>query len=385
LTSKDFHLHCGIKTMSLSKLTHPTPFEIADLISFYQSDNVMPKGEKEEIAKAASFAQYMWKNRQQFRSKSRCFKPPEDTIFRPIAPFNVFSVKKGQNISQKNKLLAPQNGFGDVQIASAFTMLDEETAKDKAKKRKMTVHMSSGSHLFKLRLKVDEFSLDYLRSHLNNIGVQNFMLGVKDKKNKRQEYDSIQSESEFQKYLRNAWKQKRVLELGVLTSKRRRRTKSTYDASWEQPRKKVKKESGTSLLRASRRKREKKARKRYEPEPEPMYQRSRTPRKRKTKKAPEPAPVQEDDALYQVEMILDDRVNDDLQRKEWLVKWEGYTVEESTWEPLENLDGNVKFADYQDAKTAEVGNMAGASVQDTEELNAANALAPEAVPSDVWF
>jgi hypothetical protein len=371
--------------MSLSKLTHPTPFEIADLISFYQSDNVMPKGEKEEIAKAASFAQYMWKNRQQFRSKSRCFKPPEDTIFRPIAPFNVFSVQEGSEYLTKNKLLAPQNGFGDVQIASAFTMLDEETAKDKAKKRKMTVHMSSGSHLFKLRLKVDEFSLDYLRSHLNNIGVQNFMLGVKDKKNKRQEYDSIQSESEFQKYLRNAWKQKRVLELGVLTSKRRRRTKSTYDASWEQPRKKVKKESGTSLLRASRRKREKKARKRYEPEPEPMYQRSRTPRKRKTKKAPEPAPVQEDDALYQVEMILDDRFNDDLQRKEWLVKWEGYTVEESTWEPLENLDGNVKFADYQDAKTAEVGNMAGASVQDTEELNAANALAPEAVPSDVWF
>jgi len=377
--------NCDIKAMSLSKMTHPTPFEIADLISFYQSDNVMPKGEKEEIAKAASFAHYMWKNRQQFRSKSRCFKPPEDTIFRPIAPFNVFSVQEGSEYLTKHKLLAPQNGFGDVQIASAFTMLDEETAKDKAKKRKMTVHMSSGSHLFKLRLKVDEFSLDYLRSHLNNIGVQNFMLGVKDKKNKRQEYDSIQSESEFQKYLRNAWKQKRVLELGVLTSKRRRRTKSTYDASWEQPRKKVKKEIGTSILRASRRKREKKARKRYEPEPEPMYQRSRTPRKRKTKKAPEPNPVQEDDALYQVEMILDDRFNDDSQRKEWLVKWEGYTVEESTWEPLENVDGNVKFADYQDAKTAEVGNMAGASVQDTEELNAANALAPEAVPSDVWF
>merc|ERR1719373_247766 len=100
---------------------------------------------------------------------------------------------------------------------------------------------------------------------------------------------------------------------------------------------------------------------------------------------PPPEPVVEDDALYQVEMILDDRFNEELQRQEWLVKWEGYTVEESIWEPLENLDGNVKFADYQDAKAAEVGNMAGASVQDTEELNAANALAPEAVPSDVWF
>ena len=51
-----------------------------------------------------------------------------------------------------------------------------------------------------------------------------------------------------------------------------------------------------------------------------------------------------------MEMILDDRFNEELQRKEWLVKWEGYTVEESTWEPLENVDGNVKFADYQDAK-----------------------------------
>lgn len=34
---------------------------------------------------------------------------------------------------RRNKLLAPQNGFGEVQIASAFTLLNEETAKEKAK------------------------------------------------------------------------------------------------------------------------------------------------------------------------------------------------------------------------------------------------------------
>merc|ERR1719361_1865371 len=137
-------------------------------------------------------------------------------------------------------------------------MLDEDIAKDKAKQRKMTVHLHAGNHLFKLRLKVDEFSLDLVKSHLSNAGIQNFMLGISDKKNKKKDYDSVSTDTEFQKHLRNAWKQKRILELSILTSKRKRRTKSTYDASWEQPRKKVKKESGTSLLRASRKRREKK-------------------------------------------------------------------------------------------------------------------------------
>jgi len=376
--------------MMLKKMVHPTPFEVADLISFYQSDNVMPKGESEEIAKAASLANYMWKNRQQFRSKSRSFKPPEDTIFRPVAPFNVFSVQEGSDYLTRNKLLAPQNGYGEVQIASSFTMLDEDVAKDKAKaQRKMTVHMNAGGHLFKLRLKVDEFSLDFVKEHLTNAGIQNFQLGIADKKNKKKEYDSITTDTEFQKHLRNAWKQKRILELSILTSKRKRRTKSTYDASWEQPRKKVKKESGTSLLRASRKRREKKATKKYEPEPIPVYERGtpRTNRRRKTKQVrsptpPPPEPVVEDDALYQVEMILDDRFNEELQRQEWLVKWEGYTVEESTWEPLENVDGNVKFADYQDGKKAEVAQSV--AIPSTSDVQAIVSENPDNV-SDVWF
>lgn len=351
----------------------------------------------------------MWKKRTNFRTQSRSFKPPEDTIFRPVAPFNVFSVQEGSEYITRNKLLAPQNGLGEVQIASAFTMLDEKTAKEKAKQRKMTVHMTSGSHLFKLRLKVEEFSMALLCEHLTNVGVQNFMLGIQDKKNKKKPHDSINNESEFQKHLRNAWKQKRILELAILTSKRRRRTKNTYDSSWEQPRKRVKKESGTSLLRASRKRREKKARKRFEDED--FYQRPATPRnnRRRKKKQPvvhvdppspvrpltpppavqvvieeaEEPPVQEEEALYQVEMILDDRFSQELQRQEWLVKWEGYTVEESTWEPLANVDGNVKFADYQDAKAAEPSNIADMSAAPSEVKE--NAGEKPSNIADVWF
>ena len=102
---------------------------------------------------------------------------------------------------------------------------------------------------------------------------------------------------------------------------------------------------------------------------------------------------------YQVEMILDDRFNQELQRQEWLVKWEGYTVEESTWEPLENLDGNVKFADYQDAKAvkktvfpecvlfnnfeAEHSNIADMSAAPSEVKE--NAGENSSNVADVWF
>lgn len=334
-----------------------TPFEIADLISFYQSDNVMPKGELEEIAKAASLASYMWQNRQKFRTQTHCFKPPEDTIFRPVAPFNVFSSQEGSEYLTNNKLLAPTDGFGNVQTASSFTMLDEETAKQKAKSRKMTVHMKSGSnHTFKLRLKLDDFSLDMVKDHLSKAGISNFMLGIPDKKQKKKDHTTISTEKDFQKQLRQSWKQKRILELAILTSKRKRRsTKPAGYDNYENPRKKVKKEAGTSLLQASRRKkREKKPSRKLlnahldQGYAEPAYQ---EPPQRYT--PPQETIIEEEEpaeALYQVEMILDDRFNGTLKRQEWLVKWEGYSVEESTWEPIENLEGNVKFADYMEQK-----------------------------------
>lgn len=66
---------------------------------------------------------------------------------------------------------------------------------------------------------MEEFSMALIREHLTNIGVQNFMLGIQDKKNKKKPHDSINTEAEFQKYLKIAWRQKRILELAILTSK----------------------------------------------------------------------------------------------------------------------------------------------------------------------
>merc|ERR1712039_79935 len=172
---------------------------------------------------------------------------------------------------------------------------------------------------------------------------------------------------EFQKHLRTAWKQKRILELSILTSKRKRRsTKSNYD-SYENPRKKVKKDVGTSLLNASRRKkREKKPTRKllnqHLEDAEASYMPDNAP-------PPEPVMDEPPEALYQVEMILDDRWNSGLKRKEWLVKWEGYSVEESTWEPIENLEGNVKFADYEEQKEEERKKI----------------LESEGTVTDVWF
>lgn len=42
---------------------------------------------------------------------------------------------------------------------------------------------------------------------------------------------------------------------------------------------------------------------------------------------------------YYVEKVLDKKIIDDEQR--YLIKWEGWPMESSTWEPIENL-GNIK-------------------------------------------
>jgi hypothetical protein len=46
-----------------------------------------------------------------------------------------------------------------------------------------------------------------------------------------------------------------------------------------------------------------------------------------------------DEEFYQVETILDKKKQG--KKTLYLVKWEGYSVEESTWEPISNLK-NVK-------------------------------------------
>merc|ERR1719159_1749814 len=92
----------------------------------------------------------------------------------------------------------------------------------------------------------------------------NFTLGLKGGKGdsikkKKKDNSLITSEQEFQRHLRQAWKQKRILELDLLAAKRKRKSKqAAYDPSYEQPRKKVKRESGGGLLQASRRKKREK-------------------------------------------------------------------------------------------------------------------------------
>jgi hypothetical protein len=48
----------------------------------------------------------------------------------------------------------------------------------------------------------------------------------------------------------------------------------------------------------------------------------------------EPPPIQGDDE-YEVERILDERRR--KGRKQYLVKWHGYDMNDSTWEPEENI------------------------------------------------
>jgi hypothetical protein len=52
-----------------------------------------------------------------------------------------------------------------------------------------------------------------------------------------------------------------------------------------------------------------------------------------------PAELVDEEAEFEVEKILDKRKQ--RGRLEWLVKWKGYPMEETTWEPLKNL-GNAK-------------------------------------------
>ena len=45
--------------------------------------------------------------------------------------------------------------------------------------------------------------------------------------------------------------------------------------------------------------------------------------------------------IYFVEDIVDERMA--KKRKEWLVRWKGFSHEDDTWEPLENLSGCEQY------------------------------------------
>ena len=62
---------------------------------------------------------------------------------------------------------------------------------------------------------------------------------------------------------------------------------------------------------------------------------------------PEPEFVDEDEPEWDVESILKKRRRG--RRIEYLVKWQGYPLEEATWEPLENLErADDTIQEYED-------------------------------------
>ncbi len=53
--------------------------------------------------------------------------------------------------------------------------------------------------------------------------------------------------------------------------------------------------------------------------------------------------IQDDRQEFEVESIVDERTNRKKNRKEYLIKWKGYTASYNTWEPKNNLNNAIKL------------------------------------------
>eukprot|EP00494_Astrolonche_serrata_P032025 UN32294 len=130
----------------------------------------MPKGESQDIMAAASRAKYLWTNRALFR-KTKNFKSKEDTIFRPVAPFNLLTLEEADEYLNENKLFPPSDAYGRPELKTAFSVYTPKEKKALDDERKITVRLQhvSEKKLYKLRLPVKEFSLQLVRQKLTGI------------------------------------------------------------------------------------------------------------------------------------------------------------------------------------------------------------------------
>jgi hypothetical protein len=83
---------------------------------------------------------------------------------------------------------------------------------------------------------------------------------------------------------------------------------------------------------------------------------------------PEPVVVEDNGAEeWEVKRILDHRYVGRVKRLQYLVEWSGYPVWESTWEPLEHLDGALESVIEYNKKHKLTAEIKAMEVLDIEE------------------
>ena len=84
------------------------------------------------------------------------------------------------------------------------------------------------------------------------------------------------------------------------------------------------------------------------------------------------------DTIYRIEKILDRRKIDD--KFEYKIKWEGYPLDQSTWEPLKNLENAITLVkEYDKEHPIESKNKEETKTTNKKEINNENKINEEII------